>query len=46
VIIATACIEWNFDLLHNDRDYDALQQIPGLHVHPLARRIALDALSK
>ena len=34
VIIATACIEWNFELLHNDRDFDALQQIPGLQVVP------------
>jgi predicted nucleic acid-binding protein len=34
VIIATACIEWNFDLLHNDRDFDALKQILGLQVVP------------
>ena len=32
IIIATACIEWNFELLHNDRDFDALQQILGLRV--------------
>jgi predicted nucleic acid-binding protein len=32
VIIATACIEWNFKLLHNDRDFDALQNIIGLQV--------------
>jgi predicted nucleic acid-binding protein len=32
VIIATACIEWDFELLHNDRDFDALQQILGLQV--------------
>jgi predicted nucleic acid-binding protein len=30
VIIATACIELNFELLHNDRDFDALEQILGL----------------
>jgi len=22
VIIATACINWNFELLHNDQDFD------------------------
>jgi predicted nucleic acid-binding protein len=32
VIIATACINWNFELLHNDRDFDALQKILGLRV--------------
>ena len=32
IIIATACIEWNFELLHNDRDFDALEQILGLRV--------------
>jgi hypothetical protein len=32
VIIATACIEWNFELLHNDRGFDALQWILGLRV--------------
>jgi predicted nucleic acid-binding protein len=32
VIIATACIRWNFELLHNDRDFDALQKILGLRV--------------
>jgi hypothetical protein len=31
VIIATACIKWNFELLH-DRDIEALQMIPGLRV--------------
>jgi predicted nucleic acid-binding protein len=30
VIIATACVEWNLELLHNDRDFDTLRQIPGL----------------
>jgi len=34
VIIATACIEWDFELLHNDRDSDALQQTLGLQVVP------------
>jgi len=32
VIIATACIKWNLELLHNDRDFEALQMIPGLRV--------------
>ena len=32
MIIATACIKWNFELLHNDGDFDALQMIPGLRV--------------
>ena len=32
VIIATACVEWNFKLLHNDRDFDALQKIIGMGV--------------
>jgi predicted nucleic acid-binding protein len=30
VIIATACIEWDFELLHNDQDFDPLQKILGL----------------
>src|SRR6516164_8592897 len=34
VIIATGCIEWNLELLHNDRDFDFLRQIPGLKVVP------------
>ena len=34
VIIATVCIEWNFKLLHKDRDFDALQKIIGLPVVP------------
>ena len=34
VIIATGCIEWNLELLHNDRDFDFLRQIPGLRVVP------------
>jgi predicted nucleic acid-binding protein len=32
VIIATACIEWDFELLHNDRDFDALEHSLGLRV--------------
>jgi predicted nucleic acid-binding protein len=32
VIIATACITWNFELLHNDRDFDVLRKILGLQV--------------
>jgi len=32
VIIVTACIKWNLELLHNDRDFEALQMIPGLRV--------------
>jgi predicted nucleic acid-binding protein len=30
VIIATACIAWDFELLHNDRDFDPLQKFLGL----------------
>src|SRR5207249_1572059 len=32
VIIATACIEWSFELLHNDRDFEVMQRILGLQV--------------
>jgi predicted nucleic acid-binding protein len=32
VIIVTACIKWNFELLDNDRDFDALRKILGLQV--------------
>jgi predicted nucleic acid-binding protein len=32
VIIATACISLNFELLHNDRDFEPLQKILGLQV--------------
>ena len=32
VMIATACINWNFELLHNDRDFDLLREILGLQV--------------
>jgi predicted nucleic acid-binding protein len=32
VVIATACTKWNFELLHNDRDFGTLEMIPGLRV--------------
>ena len=32
VIIGTACIEWSFQLLHNDRDFDPLHDVLGLQV--------------
>lgn len=32
VIIATFCIENNFLLLHNDRDFDAMEQFLGLKI--------------
>jgi predicted nucleic acid-binding protein len=32
VIIATACIEWDFELLHNDGDFDALHRALNLRV--------------
>jgi len=32
VIIATACIKWDFELLPSDRDFDVLQKILGLQV--------------
>jgi predicted nucleic acid-binding protein len=37
MIIATACIEWRFELLHNDRDFDPLQQVLGLQVQALCQ---------
>jgi hypothetical protein len=36
VIIATGCIEWNLELLHNDRDFVPMEQILGLKVVSLA----------
>jgi predicted nucleic acid-binding protein len=36
VIIATGCIEWNLELLHNDRDFVPMEQILGLKVVRLA----------
>ena len=32
VIIATFCIEKGFELLHNDRDFDPLEEILGLKI--------------
>ena len=32
VIIATFCIENDFDLLHNDRDFDPMESMLGLRV--------------
>ena len=32
VIIATGCIEWSLELLHNDRDFAPMEQILGLNV--------------
>jgi predicted nucleic acid-binding protein len=32
VIIATGCIEWSLELLHNDRDFVPMEQILGLKV--------------
>ena len=32
VIIGTACIKWNFELLHNDRDFEPLEKVLGLRV--------------
>lgn len=32
VLIATFCIENNFDLIHNDRDFDVMEKSLGLRV--------------
>ena len=32
VLIATFCIEYGFELLHNDRDFDPMEEILGLRV--------------
>lgn len=32
VLIATFCIEYGFELLHNDRDFDAMEEALGLRV--------------
>ena len=32
VLIATFCIEYGFELLHNDRDLDPMEEILGLRV--------------
>ena len=33
IIIGTFCIENNFPLLHNDRDYDPMEKYLGLHIY-------------
>jgi predicted nucleic acid-binding protein len=38
VLIATGCIEWKFDLLHNDRDFDAMERFLGLKVASKVRQ--------
>ena len=32
VLIATFCIEYGFELLHNDRDFDSMEEVLGLWV--------------
>mgnify|MGYP001422114130 FL=1 len=32
VLIATFCIEYGFELLHNDRDFDPMEEVLGLRV--------------
>jgi len=32
VLIATFCIEYGFELLHNDRDFDPMEEVLGLKV--------------
>ena len=32
VLIATYCIEYGFELLHNDRDFDPMEELLGLQV--------------
>jgi len=32
VLIATFCIEYGFELLHNDKDFDPMEEILGLRV--------------
>jgi predicted nucleic acid-binding protein len=38
VIIATFCIENGFNLIHNDRDYDAMEKVLGLKVQNIHRK--------
>ncbi len=38
VIIATFCIENGFSLIHNDRDYDAMEKVLGLKVRNIHRK--------
>jgi predicted nucleic acid-binding protein len=32
VLIATFCIEYGFELLHNDRDFDQMEEVLGLRI--------------
>jgi predicted nucleic acid-binding protein len=32
VLIATFCIEYGFELLHNDRDFDSMEKLLGLRI--------------
>ena len=32
VLIATFCIEYGFELLHNDRDFDLMEEVLGLRI--------------
>ncbi len=32
VLIATFCIEYGFELLHNDRDFDPMEKVLGLRI--------------
>jgi hypothetical protein len=32
VFIATACVDYDLELLHNDRDFDAMESILGLRI--------------
>jgi len=32
VLIATFCIEYRFELLHNDRDFDSMEKVLGLRI--------------
>ena len=32
VLIATFCIEYRFELLHNDRDFDQMEEVLGLRI--------------
>jgi predicted nucleic acid-binding protein len=36
VIIATFCVENNFILLHNDRDFDQMEKYLGLKVYHMS----------
>ena len=32
ILIATFCIEYGFELLHNDRDFDPMEEVLGLRI--------------